>query len=275
MEKMEKNALITPETIQSLEVLADHAFSSKHFEKLGGKAGIFCIAMYALELGLPPMTCLFGGMRPVLGNIELSPRLMNGMIRKAGHRIEIQECTNEKCTIKGVRHDTKEEYFTSFTMQEARSAGLVRSGGGWEKYPSDMLFARCLSRLARRLFPDIISSAYVDGEIDDTSHTSPSKDMRENGEEKKETSQALDVVIEDKGISAEEFVEKIKEKVGDKYTLENMSAYVEEISREKGVSIQKIREQALNSALTERFCRSWKKWNDELEDSSDESLTRT
>ena len=42
----------------------------------------------------------------------------------------------------------------------------MRGGGGWEKYASDMLFARCISRLARRLFADVISTAYVEGEID-------------------------------------------------------------------------------------------------------------
>ncbi len=63
-------------------------------------------------------------------------------------------------------NDTQECYTASFSLDDARRAGLVRSGGGWEKYASDMLFARCISRLARRLFADVISTAYVEGEID-------------------------------------------------------------------------------------------------------------
>ena len=39
-------------------------------------------------------------------------------------------------------------------LEEAKKAGLVRSGGAWEHYPSDMLFARALTRGARRFAPD-------------------------------------------------------------------------------------------------------------------------
>lgn len=159
--------IVTIDQVKALEALSEHAFNSKHFERLGGKSGLFCIAMYAQELGLNPMTCLFGGMRPIQGNIELSPRMMNSMIRKAGHKIHILRSTDTECVLKGERCDTKETYECTFTLEDARRAGLVRSGGSWDKFPSDMLFARCLSRLARRLFSDVISTAYIEGEIED------------------------------------------------------------------------------------------------------------
>lgn len=168
---MPKEISLTYDEIKALEIISDYAFNSQHFTKLGGKPAIFCISMYAQELGLNPMTCLFGGMRIVQGNIEISPRMMNTMIRKAGHKLEILESTNVACKIRGVRHDTKEEYVASFSIEDARNAGLLRSGGPWEKYPSDMLFARCISRLARRLFADVISTAYVEGEISEDSET--------------------------------------------------------------------------------------------------------
>lgn len=157
----------TPDEIKAIEFMAKNATDSKYFEKLGGFAGIICIAMYARELGLPPMQCLMGGMSNVLGKIQLSPQMMNGMIRKAGHKLVIKSSKLE-CRIEGTRNDTGENYTASFSVEDAKNAGLFKTGGGWDKYPEDMCFARALSRLARRLFPDVIGTAYVEGEIEDS-----------------------------------------------------------------------------------------------------------
>jgi hypothetical protein len=165
---MSKELTMTPgqEEFQVYQVMAKKAAESKFFYGIGGEAGILSIMLMARELGLPPMQSIMGGMNIIQGKVEISPRMMNTMIRKAGHKLEILESTEQLCKIKGTRNDTKEEYMASFSIDDAKRAGLVRGGGGWEKYASDMLFARCISRLARRLFADVISTAYVEGEID-------------------------------------------------------------------------------------------------------------
>ncbi len=167
-ENMNKeNALVpTTEEMNTYQVMAKTASQSQFFQKLGGEAGILSIMLMARELGLPAFQSVMGGMNVIQGKVEISPRLMNTMIRKAGHKLEILESSDLTCKIKGTRNDTKEEYVSIFSLDEAKRAGLVRSGGGWEKYASDMLFARCISRLARRLFADVISTSYVEGEID-------------------------------------------------------------------------------------------------------------
>src|ERR1044072_1767548 len=57
---------------------------------------------------------------------------------------------------------------SSFTIEEASRAGLIRDGGAWRKTPSDMLFARALSRIGRRLFADCIGGFYIEGELQET-----------------------------------------------------------------------------------------------------------
>lgn len=158
----------TADEFKTLQLIATHAGSSKFFNNLGGVDGILCISLMARELGISPMAALSGGINYILGKVEISPRLMNSMIRQRGHMLDISESTDTVCTIKGTRSDTKETYVCTFTIEMAKKAGLVKAGGGWEKYPSDMLFARCLSRLARRLFADVIGPAYVEGEINDS-----------------------------------------------------------------------------------------------------------
>jgi hypothetical protein len=151
----------------AIEKITKHAYDSKYFEKLGGISGIFSIIMYAKELGIHPMQALFGGMQNVLGKIQVAPVQMNAMIRRAGHRIDIIECTDKLCTLKGTRAGTDETATVTYTIEMARKAGNVKAGGGYEKYAEDMLWARAMSRLARRLFPDVIGPMYVEGEIDE------------------------------------------------------------------------------------------------------------
>ncbi len=173
----------TNDEIRAIEIMSKHAQESKFFNNLNGYGGIFSIAMFARELGLPVMQCLFGGMTNIQGKIEIAPRMMNAMIRKAGHQINIIKSDDEICTLKGVRKDTNETYECSYAIGDATKAGLTQKQN-YKNYASDMLFARCLSRLARRLFADVIGSAYVEGEIEKSPLPTSANSMEEVYDEK-------------------------------------------------------------------------------------------
>jgi hypothetical protein len=159
--------LPTKEEMDVIFQMTKSAHESKYLDKLGGAAGVFSIALYAREMGIPIMTALFGGMQNVQGKITMSAEMMHSLIRQAGHKVEILVCDQKQCSLKGVRKDTGETYTSTFTMDDAKRAGLVRSGGSYDKYADDMLFARALTKLRRRLFPDVGTRSYVDGELDD------------------------------------------------------------------------------------------------------------
>jgi hypothetical protein len=145
--------------------MAKQAVTSKMYKGIGDEAGVMMIMLSARELGIPAMSALNGGLNIIQGKVEISARMMNALIRKAGHQITVKESTNSSCTLIGKRCDTGETLMASFTVAEAQLAGLVKQGGGWTKWPKDMCFARALSRLARQLFSDVIGIGYVEGEI--------------------------------------------------------------------------------------------------------------
>lgn len=147
------------------QTMADIAVSSTMYKEPGGKAGIMMKMLAARELGIPPFQALNGGLRIIQGSVEISARMMSAMIRRAGHHITIKEISDEGCVLVGKRCDTGETQESSFTIADATKAGLVKPGGGWVKWPKDMVFARALSRLARQLFSDVIGIGYVEGEI--------------------------------------------------------------------------------------------------------------
>ena len=145
--------------------IAEQAVHSKMYKSIGEIPGIMMIMLAAREMGIQPMMALNGGLNIIQGKVEISARMMNALIRRAGHSITVLESSDSSCKIKGKRLDTGDTADVSYTILEAQKAGLVKTGGGWVKNPKDMCFARALSRLARQLFPDVIGIGYVEGEI--------------------------------------------------------------------------------------------------------------
>lgn len=146
-------------------VMAKQAVESKMYRGIGDQAGVMMIMLSARELGIPPMQALNGGLSIIQGKVEISAKMMGAMIRKAGHDFVPKEHTDTKCVMWGKRGDNGRELEVSFTLEEAKTAGIFKAGGGWTKWPKDMLFARALSRIGRQLFGDVVGMGYVEGEI--------------------------------------------------------------------------------------------------------------
>jgi len=137
------------------------------------------IMLAAREVGIPPMQALNGGLNIIQGKVEISARMMNALIRKAGHKIDIKDSTDLSCTLVGTRCDNGDRATVSYGLIDAQKAGLVKSGGGWTKCPKDMCFARAMSRLARQLFSDVIGIGYVEGEIKPVDHVEDITEIQE------------------------------------------------------------------------------------------------
>lgn len=155
--------LPTEHELAVFRTMAKGAIASSMYR--GNEAGVMMIMLAARELGIPPMAALNGGLHIIQGKVEISARMMNALIRRAGHSMVVLESTDDSCTIEGVRADNGNKFVTSYTIEEAKKAGLIKPGGGWSKCPKDMCFARAMSRLARQLFSDVIGIGYVEGEI--------------------------------------------------------------------------------------------------------------
>lgn len=162
--QIQHNTLMpSQEEFQMLQIISKNAQDSGLYAGMGQQSKILMVLLAARELGVSPMLALNGGIWNIQGKIEISARLMNGLIRRAGHSIKIIISNDTHCSLLGTRKDG-DSFETSFNMDDAIKAGLA-GGNVWKKYPADMLYNRCMSRLARRLFSDVIGNAYVEGEI--------------------------------------------------------------------------------------------------------------
>jgi hypothetical protein len=126
-----------------------------------GKPGqVAATVLHGRELGLPPMSAL-ALTNPIKGKPTLSAEGMRSLVLQAGHAIKVAETSGSRCVIRGRRRRDEEWTTVTWTMDDARQAGLLRKSRSgeptnWEKYPRAMLLARATTELCRIEFPDVI-----------------------------------------------------------------------------------------------------------------------
>lgn len=238
----------TESELNSYKIIAKVASCNPYWKKVGGSgseesvvATILSVMLLARELGISPIQAISGGINNIQGKFEISARLMNQLIRKHGHKLTIKMMTNECCIIWGSRKDTGEEMEVKYHIEEAKRSGLLKSGSAWEKVPQDMLFARCISRLARRLYPDCIGGCYVEGELQESIQGKP-----------------VDTI--DVSVASElEFKEDpIILKLPEGISKENVEKFLVESAECNAVSVEHIKKRA--SKNMDGFLKVFKEW---------------
>jgi hypothetical protein len=156
------------EDFELAQRIAKVFYVSNMFPDLKSHAQAIVKVLVGKEVGLPPYASI-NGIHMVMGKPTLGSNLIATLI--AGHpnyNYRIRQLDSQICEIefydsptKAVNSDTAIGTVT-FTIQEAETAGLLaKKDSIWLKYPSDMLFARAISRGARRYTPGIFGGATV------------------------------------------------------------------------------------------------------------------
>ena len=116
------------------------------------------IMLKGKELGIPPMQA-FSSISVVQGKPTIGAELMLGLIYKAYPTavIDYEVSSNTACVINATRPGGKPSKF-SFNMDDAKKANLLGKSS-WTQYPAAMLRARCISAMARAVFPDALMGA--------------------------------------------------------------------------------------------------------------------
>lgn len=110
--------------------------------------------MYGRELGFSPVIAM-SGIHIIEGKPSLSANLMGAMVKRSGrYDYKVRELTDNQCILDFTQNG-QPCGDSVFTMADAKRAGVVRSGGSWDKYPRNMLFARALSNGVKMYCPDL------------------------------------------------------------------------------------------------------------------------
>lgn len=143
--------------IENTSKMCQSLMKTKHYQKMG-EEGVFAIISKARSLGMNALEALNGGLYFVQGKVGMSTESMAALIRQRGHSIiKDTKSDNSNCILHGRRSDNGDTWTVSFSVEDAKRAGLMKNM--YDKYPGTMLYNRAMSTLARQLFPDIIRGA--------------------------------------------------------------------------------------------------------------------
>lgn len=163
-----KDTLGSPDVLNTAHKLASQINGTDFVPKAfrGKPEAVMAALLTGRELGLGPMTAL-QRIHVIEGKAGLDAQGMRAQVLAAGHDLWIDESTPERCTVSGQRRGSQHVQSVTWTIQEARTAGLANKQV-WKSYPRQMLQARATAELCRLIAPDALGGlAYSSEELAD------------------------------------------------------------------------------------------------------------
>lgn len=184
------------------ENFLNHLIESKTLpEHIKNKETAFVFLQYGRELGLQPMQAL-NNLIMIKGKISLPVKLMNGILRSHGIRVQTikdglyiypdgkesyikiegqkaLDIVTELLFTRKHNDGTVEEERCVFTWSDAVKAGYADKDT-YKTMPKAMLYARCYSKGANRIAPDLTNGLYTTEQLIDDFDYDESKIVRDS-----------------------------------------------------------------------------------------------
>ena len=153
------NAMVVYERMAELQTAANAMHASGYFGDVKSQAQAMVKVMAGAEIGLPPFASM-SGIHIVNGKPTLGANLIATLVKNdPRYDYRVKRADNEACVLAWYEGGAAVGE-SSFSIQEANAAGLTGKQT-WKAYASDMLFARALTRGARRYAPGIFGGAPI------------------------------------------------------------------------------------------------------------------
>ncbi len=173
--KMSDSHVLVPtnlsEGIRFAELIANSDLAPKDYR--GKPANAFIAMQMGAEIGLAPMQAI-QNIAVINGRGCIWGDALPALVQSSGKCEWIKEWYDNGvayCTTK--RKGYPEPYTTTFSMDDAKAAGLVNKDGSWRNYPKRMLQMRARAFNLRDQFADVLKGLSVAEEVMDYEVLSP------------------------------------------------------------------------------------------------------
>lgn len=171
---------LTPTTIDEAmrfaDMLSKSALVPKDYQ--GNPANCVIAMQWGMEIGLQPLQAMqsiavINGRPAIWGDAMIAIVRGSGLLESMNEDIGETQCT---CTVK---RRGEPEVSRTYTMEDAKRAGLAGKQSPWTQHPKRMLQMRARAFALRDVFPDVLRGVFVAEEAQDMPRE---KDITAEGE---------------------------------------------------------------------------------------------
>ena len=167
----------TAEAMELAKTLASSQLIPKAFQQRPGD--VFVAMMWSHSLGIPIVQGL-QGIAVINGKPSLYGDALLAVCMGSGQMADIEETVtgnadNLTATCKVTRRGKPTPVVSTFSIADARAAGLLGKPGPWKQYTSRMLTLRARAFALRDAFPDVLSGIASAEEMQDVEGTATEK----------------------------------------------------------------------------------------------------
>lgn len=145
---------LTPAAWKLIQAIAPTLHKSRLFGVTSPEQAA-AIMLKGHELGLS-LTAAFEFVQVIQGKPTLSPRGALALILRSGELDGMKVTDKPNACHVWMRRKNGFEYETTWTMEDARKAGLIKPSGAWEAYGPNMCRWRAIGFCADVVFPDVL-----------------------------------------------------------------------------------------------------------------------
>jgi len=165
---MSENSLVVKTKWSEIEKMGETFYKSGMFSDMKNAMQAMVKIQAGNELGLPPFASM-AGIHIVSGKPTLGSNIIATLIENdPRYDYKVVKATDGECSIDFYKNGEKSGN-VSLTIKEAHEAnmhqqwkdGKFQPKVTWKNFPSDMLFARCVTRGARRYAPGIFGGSPI------------------------------------------------------------------------------------------------------------------
>lgn len=151
------------EAMRFADVLSKSSIVPKDYQ--GNPGNVLVAVQWGAEIGLPPLQAM-QNIAVINGRPAIWGDAMLALVRGSGLLEYIKEepgdtgCT---CTVK--RKGDPDEAVRTFTLEDAKKAGLAGKPGPWQQMPRRMMQLRARAFALRDVFPDVLRGVHIAEEV--------------------------------------------------------------------------------------------------------------
>lgn len=152
----------------NLEVVAQHLYKSSYFKDLKGPSQTLTKILLGQSIGIDPASSVMGIFFNSQGKLTLSANLMAMRIKASGkYRYKFLERSAKACEVEVFEKVDGKWESQGTERVEYDDFKHLHGNPVWKNYPKNMLFARCISNVAKFYTPDVFggSPVYLPDEI--------------------------------------------------------------------------------------------------------------